>query len=102
MDMLWLVAKFFLWGWVVVLTVSAIWFLWFRGADYKRARAEIFAYVGSYKRRCSGTNKFIVTVETLQDAFREYDTPTINKVWLELIKERVIERDPDDREWCIK
>jgi len=102
MDTMWMTLKFFLWGWVVVLIGALIWYLWFRVTDYKRARTEIFAYVDAYKRKCSGANRFIVTVEALQDAFREYDTPTINKVWLELVKERVIERDSDDNEWCLK
>ena len=102
MEMTWLIAKFFLWLWAVVLVLFALWYLWFRGSDYKKARIEIFAYVEGYKRRCTGNNRFIVEVETLQDAFREYDTPTINKVWLELIKERVIEQDPLTNDWCIR
>lgn len=70
--------------------------------DYKDAKKDIFAFVESYKKRCTGNNRFLVTVESLQDSFREYDTKTINKVWLDLIKERVIEQDPQDDEWCIR
>lgn len=102
MDFLWLSLKFMLWGWAVVLAMFVVWYVVFRVSDYKRARTEIFAYVESYKRKCTGNNRFVVTVPSLQDAFREYDTPTINKVWLELVKERVIEQDPQDHEWCIR
>lgn len=102
MDILWLAVKFFLCGWVVVLVVFGVWYIWFRVSDLQQARTEIFAYVESYKRKCTGNNRFIVTVETLQDAFREYDTPMINKIWLELIKERVIEQDPLTHDWCIR
>jgi hypothetical protein len=102
MDFLWLSLKFMLWGWVVVGVLAVIWWVWFRVSDLQQARTEIFAYVEGYKKRCTGNNRFIVTVETLQDAFREYDTPTINKIWLELIKERVIEQDPLTHDWCIR
>lgn len=70
--------------------------------DYRQARKEIFAFVKSYKRRCSGANRFVVTVETLQDSFRTYSTSIILNVWLELVKERVIEIDKEDQEWCIR
>jgi transposase len=70
--------------------------------DYRKAKKEIFPFVESYKKRCTGINRFVVTVETLQDSFREYNTPTINMVWLDLIKERVIEQDPQDGEWRVR
>lgn len=71
-------------------------------SEYKKAKAEIFPFIKSYKKRCTGNNRFIVTVETLQDSFREYETKTIHKVWLELIRERLIEVDPQDNEWCVR
>ena len=70
--------------------------------EYSKAREEIFIYVKSYKRRVTGSNRFEVSVEALQDVFREYETEIINKVWLELIKERVIEQDPNDNVWCVR
>jgi hypothetical protein len=70
--------------------------------DYRKAKMEIFSYVKTYKRRCTGNNRFLVTVESLQDSFREYDTDIINKVWLDLVNERIIERDPQDEEWCVR
>lgn len=70
--------------------------------QYRRARKEIFEFVKARKRRCTGNNRFVVTVEALQDSFRTYDTTTILNVWLELVKERVIEQDPQDQEWCIR
>lgn len=102
METVWLIGKFFLWGMAVTTVIGVVWFIWFRVSDYSKARTEIFAYVNAYKRRCTGNNKFEVTVEILQNVFREYDTPTINKVWLELIKERVIEQDPLTHDWCIR
>lgn len=70
--------------------------------EYKKAKAEIFPFVESYKRKCTGNNRFVVTVNSLQNAFRSYETKIINKVWLDLVKERVIEKDPMDDEWCVK
>lgn len=102
MDGVMIVIKMVLWIWVIVLFGGVAWWIWFKNSDLKQARTEIFAYVESYKRKCTGNNRFVVTVPTLQDAFREYDTKTINKVWLELIKERVIVQDPEDHEWCIR
>jgi len=70
--------------------------------DYRKARKEIFAFVNSYKRRCTGNNRFIVTVESLQDSFREYSSNVIAKVWIELVNERIIETDPQDNVWCVR
>lgn len=70
--------------------------------DYRKARQEIFVYVKSYETRAGGSNRFEVTVEILQDVFREYDTVIINKIWLDLIDEKVIEKDPYDNAWCIR
>jgi hypothetical protein len=70
--------------------------------NYKKAKYKIKEWVLGYRRRLTGVNRFVVTVETLQDYFIEYDTPLIEKIWLDLIKERVIEQDAMDNEWCIK
>jgi hypothetical protein len=91
--------------WMVIGTaVIMLWYWWYysRIGRHREARKEIFAYVKAYKRRCTGNNRFVVTVPVLQDAFREYETETINKVWLELIRERIIEPDPQDGEWVIR
>ena len=69
---------------------------------YRRAKKEIFAFVDSYKRKCTGNNRFVVTVSTLQDSFREYDTKVIEKVWQELVDNRKIVTDPQDQEWCVR
>jgi len=70
--------------------------------EYRRAKKEIVSFVISYKRRCTGNNRFIVTVESLQDSFRTYNVSVITEVWLDLVHERVIEMDPQDQEWCIR
>lgn len=70
--------------------------------DYRQAKKEIFVFVKSYKHRCTKQNRFLVTIEYLQDSFREYDTSVIEKVWLDLVNERMIEQDEYDKEWCIK
>lgn len=70
--------------------------------DYRKARKEIFEFVDSYKKRCTGNNRFVVTVETLQDSFREYNTNVIEKVWQELIDKRMIVSDPQDQVWCVR
>jgi hypothetical protein len=90
----------------VILVSSVLGYLYvyvfFDKLEYRRAKKEVFAFVKSYKSRCTGNNRFEVTVASLQDSFREYDTNIINKVWLELIRERVIEQDPQDQVWCIR
>jgi hypothetical protein len=70
--------------------------------EYKKAKADIFPFVESYKKKCTGMNRFVVTVPELQNVFREYETKIIKRVWLDLIKERVIEQDPLDDEWCVR
>lgn len=70
--------------------------------DYEKAKDDIFVYVKAYKKKCRGNNRFVVTVETLQDVFREYDTKTINRVWLDLIQDKIIEIDPYDGVWCVR
>jgi hypothetical protein len=69
---------------------------------YRKAKGEIFAFVESYKKRCTGNNRFVVTVESLQDSFREYDTKIIEKVWQQLVDARKIVVDPQDQEWCVR
>lgn len=69
---------------------------------YRKAKKEIFAFVESYKTKCRGNNRFVVTVATLQDSFREYDTKVIEKVWHNLIDARLVSLDPQDNEWCIR
>ena len=91
---------------LVVLTVVGIAFFYNMTLkdwiDYRRAKKEITAFVKSYKQKCTGNNRFVVTVETLQDSFREYNTSIILKVWLELVSEHVIVTDPEDQVWCIR
>ena len=69
---------------------------------YRRAKKEIFVFVELYKYRCTGNNRFIVTVATLQDSFREYDTKIIERVWQDLVDTRKIVSDPQDSEWCVR
>lgn len=87
---------------VVVIGVYLYVFIFKDVLEYKKAKVEIFAFVESYKKRCTDNNRFVVTVETLQDSFREYETKIIKKVWGELIDERLIVQDPLDQEWCIR
>jgi hypothetical protein len=89
---------------IIVFIVGIIWYVYVGQywSDYWNAKREIIAFVQSYKKRCTGNNRFIVTVESLQDSFREYDIRTIEKVWLELIRLRLIEPDPQDQEWCVR
>jgi len=86
---------------VLGILVYLIW-VWLETRKYKKAKMEIFDYVKSYKRLCTGNNRFIVTVATLQDVFREYNTNLIENVWQELVHERIIQQDQFDNEWCIK
>jgi hypothetical protein len=97
------VGKFMLLVFGIAIVLGIIWYIGFK--DWyvrKEAKKDIFAYVESYRKRCTGNNRFLVNVEILQDAFREYDTPTINLIWLQLINEHVIEKDPNDDEWCVR
>ena len=91
-------------GSVVLLVL--VWMIWYLAygkdwLDYRKARTEITEFVKGYKHRCNGSNRFVVTVPSLQDSFREYDTVIIERVWRELIKNHIIEQDPMDNEWCI-
>lgn len=81
---------------VVVVYLLQDWFA------YRKAKGEIFVFVESYKKKCTGNNRFVVTVGTLQDSFREYDTKIIEKVWQKLADERKIVIDSQDNEWCIR
>ena len=85
---------------LMLLAVCIGWYQKVR--HYQKAKCEIFKYVKSYKIRCAGANRFVVTVSDLQDAFREYDTITIEKVHEELIQHNLISRDPMDQEWCVR
>lgn len=88
----------------VILIVGIMWYV-YAGQywlDYRKAKRDIIPFVESYKKRCTEVNRFVVTVESLQDSFREYNTETIKKVWLDLIEMKLIERDPTDGEWCIR
>lgn len=91
-------------GGVFLVVVSLIGYIYYvKGAlEYKKAKEEIVPWVRSYKWKCTGANRYIVTVETLQNSFLEYETTIIERVWLDLIHERLIELDPHDGVWCIK
>jgi len=89
---------------MIAMLLVAVWYMYYGQfwTDYRKAKKEIVSFVKSYKRRCRGNNRFLVTVESLQDSFREYDAKVIEKVWLELIRLRLIEQDPQDNEWCVR
>lgn len=88
---------------IVLVCVMLIWCLWIgKWLEYRKAKSAIIPWVESYKKRCTAQNRFVVTVETLQDSFREFDTPTIERVWKILIDKRAIQQDPIDNEWCIR
>lgn len=99
--LLWIVATFIGVVFGVVLWFFIWTFLLKDWLDYRKARKEIFMFVNGYRRRVVGNNRFVVTVETLQNSFREYDTATVERVWEELVKKRVIYQDRMDNEWCI-
>jgi hypothetical protein len=69
---------------------------------FNRKMKDVREHILGYKRRCTKENRFVVTKETLQDVFREYDSETIDRMWLQLVNERIIEQDPMDNEWCIR
>jgi hypothetical protein len=82
---------------------ALIWFMYL--GDYLRyryAKNIIISYVQCYKRRCTGNNRFVVTVSELQNIFREFETHIIEKVWQDLINKHLIHQDAMDGEWCIK
>lgn len=90
-------------GFIAFMMVGIVWMVWIdRWLTYRRAKREITPWVQSYKARCRGNNRFVVTVPDLQDAFREYDTDTLKKVWNHLVNEKIIQQDPMDNEWCIR
>lgn len=70
--------------------------------QFYTASKNVREWVLSYQRRCTGNNRFIVTKQTLQDSFPEYNSDLIDKVWLMLVRERIIVEDPMDGEWCIR
>lgn len=98
--------KIMIWVWLAVAVIVAVFVVYMYfikdWVDYRRAKIEIVSYIKMYKRRCTGNNRFIVTIETLQNAFREYDTLVIEKVWLELVHEKLIEQDIQDNTWCVR
>ena len=86
---------------VVVLVVTA-YRVFMPNMKYRKAKKEIFAFVKEHKTKCTGNNRFVVTEESLQFSFREYDKQIILNVWLDLINEHVIVMDPEDQVWCIR
>lgn len=93
-----------LWAVIVLFFVGSVVYIYkkWQFNKYEIARSNVFEYVKSYKRRCTGNNRFVVTVVELQDAFREYETPLLEKIHLELINNRIIEKDPMDGEWVVR
>jgi hypothetical protein len=92
-------------GAAIIISIATIHIYIYRIKDwlaYRRAKRDIFAFVESYKRKCTGNNRYVVTVESLQDSFREYNTPVIRRVWLDLIATHMIEPDPQDQVWCVR
>lgn len=89
---------------IIVFSVGLCLLVWVavKQIMFDKFYEEVKSYVEGYRRRCVGNNRFVVSLETLQDVFREYDTETIRKAWLRLIEDRIIEEDPVDGEWCIK
>ena len=94
------------WGIIVIFVICVVGYTYIYVVkdwwEYREAKKEIFEFVKSYKGRCTGANRFVVTVEILQNSFRIYNTTTITNVWLDLVNERVIEQDEQDKEWCIR
>lgn len=90
-------------GFIVFILAGIVWVVWIdKWLTYRRAKSEVIPWVQSYKVRCRGNNRFVVTVTELQNAFREYDTETLKKVWNALVEEKIIQQDPMDNEWCIR
>lgn len=88
---------------VLILVYGLLYLVWLESwLDYRRARKEVIPWVQSYKARCRGNNRFVVTVPDLQDAFREYGTDTLEKVWKDLVNQKIIQQDPMDNEWCVR
>lgn len=81
-------------GWLIVRE--------YKRRKYQKVKDDIFNYVKSYKNRCTGHNKFVISVEILQDIFREYDTETIERVFRDLINEKVLSQNEFDKDWCIQ
>lgn len=69
---------------------------------YRKARKEIVDYVRSYRRRCTGNNRFVVNESVLQDVFREYDSNTIFRVMVYMIDNHILDEDPMDGTICIR
>jgi hypothetical protein len=100
------IGKAILWAWLVMAVGFVLFIIYVYSirdwVDYRQARKEIFAFVKAHKQKCTGNNRFVVTVESLQYSFREYNTNIILNVWLDLINEHVIVSDPEDQVWCIR
>lgn len=94
---------------VTLLTIWAVivWVVWNEYKKYKERnishiRNSIYNCVKHYSRLCRGSNRFVVTVYTLRNAFPEVKEEIIEKIWNELVDKRMIETDPMDGEWCVR
>lgn len=86
----------------VVSVICLVWFVVLDHIQFRRAKKAIYRYVGMYKDRVKGDNRFLVSVPILQSIFVEFDTPTIEMVFDCLIDDGLIRRDPYDGEWCVR
>ena len=89
---------------VLFFIVTGILVYWVGLRDWlthRKAKREIMLYIQSYRAKLTGENRFVVTVETLQAAFIEYETAVIQDVWIDLVQDKIIEQDPRDGEWSL-
>lgn len=88
---------------LVLMIMYAVYKLWLKDwLEYRKAHNDIYGVMVLYRQRTTGQNRFIITTETLRESFPDYDEEVITRVWLELVKDRIIEKHSIDNEWGIQ
>lgn len=86
---------------LIWVSVIVLMFFVYGQARWRLAKYKVFKHVKSYRVKCTGTNRFVVTPETLAEVFPEYNEGMIYSLWIALMEDKVIEQHIDG-EWCVK
>jgi len=85
---------------VVVLAISG--YFAYGQIKTRQLEDEVLLWIESHRGRLTGENRFILNEGILQLTFTEYPRDVIMAVWIKLIRDKVVIRDPMDNEWCIR
>lgn len=75
---------------------------WRRRRQVLALKREVVFMILDYRQRLTGSNRFLLDEDILEEIYPSYDDDVRREVWQQLVVEQFVTSDPMDGLWCVR